>query len=309
VLVVEQAAVTTSPPRWRTASRRCREIDPQIVALGRRFHPEHPYDDPRVTIHVDDARSFLDKTGRQYDLIIFALPDSLVLASNLSGVRLESFLFTRESFQSVQGHLKPDGLFVAYNYFRYDWLVGKLGAMVERVFGERPIYHSYADPDSQRLVFATLFAGPRARQVDLNQPGFGFPADSAAPPATDNWPFLYMRGPGLPAHYTAILGLILAFSFLYLRRLARQPVRGRTGYLLHGRGLHAAGGQEHRPVPAALRVNLAGELPGLLRHPVGGAARQRAGRPLPLHRPPAALLAAGGSSDGQLPASTRPAAV
>jgi len=206
------------------------EIDPQIVALGRRFHPEHPYDDPRVTIHVDDARSFLEKTDRQYDLIVFALPDSLVLASNLSGVRLESFLFTRESFQSVQGHLKPDGLFVLYNYFRYDWLVDKLGAMLEQVFGERPIYHSYADPDSQQLVFATLLAGPKARQVDRNQPGFGFPAVSAAPPATDNWPFLYVRGPGLPAHYTASLGLILAFSFLYLRRLSSRSLFGRENW-------------------------------------------------------------------------------
>jgi len=206
------------------------EIDPQIVALGRRFHPEHPYDDPRVTIHVDDARSFLEKTDRQYDLIIFALPDSLVLASNLSGVRLESYLFTRESFESVQGHLKPDGLFVLYNYFRYDWLVDKLGAMVEQVFGERPIYHSYADPDSQQLVFATLLAEPRARQIDLNQPGFGSPAASAAPPATDNWPFLYMRGPGLPAHYTASLGVILAFSFLYLRRLSPRGLFDRDSW-------------------------------------------------------------------------------
>ncbi|HJX41585.1 MAG TPA: hypothetical protein VJ345_08985, partial [Anaerolineales bacterium] len=200
------------------------EIDPQIVALGRRFHPEHPYDDPRVTIHVDDARSFLEKTDRQYDLIVFALPDSLVLASNLGGLRLESYLFTRESFQSVQRHLKPDGLFVLYNYFRYDWLVDKLGAMVEQVFGERPIYHSYADPDSQQLVFATLFAGPRIRQIDLNQPGFGFPADSSAPPATDDWPFLYLRGPRLPVHYTASLGVILVFSYLYLRRLSPRSL-------------------------------------------------------------------------------------
>ena len=140
------------------------EIDPQIVALGRRFHPEHPYDDPRVTIHVDDARSFLEKTDRQYDLIVFALPDSLVLAPNLGGLRLESYLFTRESFQSVQQHLKPDGLFVLYNYFRYDW------------------------------------------------------------------PFLYLRGPGLPAHYTASLGLILAFSFLYLRRLSSRSLFGRENW-------------------------------------------------------------------------------
>jgi len=200
------------------------EIDPQILALGRRFHPERPYDDPRVTVYIDDARSFLEKSRRQYDLIIFALPDSLVLASNLSGVRLESFLFTREAFESVQRHLRSDGLFVLYNFYRYDWLVDKLGVMVEQVFGEKPVYHTLAEP--AQLVFTTLFAGPMARQIDRSQAGFASPAEASLRPATDNWPFLYMRGPGLPAHYTAILGLILAFSFLYLRRLSPGSLFG-----------------------------------------------------------------------------------
>jgi hypothetical protein len=142
-----------------------------------------------------------------------------VLASNLSGVRLESFLFTVEAFQSAQRHLQPDGLFVLYNYFRHDWLVGKLGGMLAQVFGGRPIYYRYTDPDSQRLVFATLFAGPGAGPIDLNRPGFGYPADADGPPATDDWPFLYLRRPALPAHYTAALVLILAFALLYLRGL------------------------------------------------------------------------------------------
>ena len=38
------------------------EIDPRINAIGRRFHPNQPYDDPRVSIHLDDGRSFV----RQY---------------------------------------------------------------------------------------------------------------------------------------------------------------------------------------------------------------------------------------------------
>lgn len=204
------------------------EIDPQILALGRRFHPERPYDDPRVTVYIDDARSFLEKTGRQYDLIIFALPDSLVLASNLSGVRLESFLFTRESFESVRRHLKPDGLFVLYNFYRYDWLVDKLGVMVEEVFGGQPVYHTLAEPG--QLVFTTLFAGPKASQIDRAQAGFATPAEVSLRPATDNWPFLYLRDPGLPAHYTAILGLILAFSFLYLRRLSPGNLFGQGSW-------------------------------------------------------------------------------
>ena len=40
------------------------EIDPVILKLGQRHHPEHPYDSPRVTAHVDDARAFLEGASR-----------------------------------------------------------------------------------------------------------------------------------------------------------------------------------------------------------------------------------------------------
>ena len=35
------------------------EIDPGLLQLGRELHPDRPYDDPRVTTHVDDGRAFL----------------------------------------------------------------------------------------------------------------------------------------------------------------------------------------------------------------------------------------------------------
>ena len=34
------------------------EIDPRINAIGRAFHPERPYADKRVSIQLDDGRSF-----------------------------------------------------------------------------------------------------------------------------------------------------------------------------------------------------------------------------------------------------------
>ena len=52
------------------------EIDPAILALGKREHPERPYDSPRVSIHLTDARNFLKRTQERYDLILFGLLDS-----------------------------------------------------------------------------------------------------------------------------------------------------------------------------------------------------------------------------------------
>src|SRR5262249_19709636 len=87
------------------------EIDPVLYRIGRDRHPDQPYADPRVSIHLDDGRSFLRKTQAKYDLVIYALVDSLVLQSGYSNLRLESFLFTEEAFQEIKSCLKPGGVF------------------------------------------------------------------------------------------------------------------------------------------------------------------------------------------------------
>src|ERR1019366_10149083 len=67
------------------------EIDPRIVKLGQRLHPEHPYQSERVHIFVNDGRAFFHQallTGKTYDLIVFGLVDSQTALSVLSSLRL-----------------------------------------------------------------------------------------------------------------------------------------------------------------------------------------------------------------------------
>ena len=115
------------------------EIDPAIYTLGRAEHANRPYQDPRVTVHIDDGRSFLRKTHQKYDVVIYALVDSLVLHSGYSSLRLESFLFTKDAFQDVAARLRPGGVFVVYNYFRQGWILGRIDRMSEEVFGTKPL--------------------------------------------------------------------------------------------------------------------------------------------------------------------------
>src|SRR5205807_2216699 len=75
------------------------EIDPVIQRLGREHNADRPYQDPRVEVHLDDGRNFLHSTERKYDLILYALVDSLVLHSGYSNIRLESYLFTQQAFK------------------------------------------------------------------------------------------------------------------------------------------------------------------------------------------------------------------
>ena len=115
------------------------EIDPVIQDIGIHYHPNQPYEDPRVIRHLDDGRHFLRTTDQKYDLVVYALVDSLILHSGYANIRLESYLFTREAMEDVKRVLKPDGVFVTYNYFRQGWIVERVAAMAKDVFGCEPI--------------------------------------------------------------------------------------------------------------------------------------------------------------------------
>src|SRR6266851_5009497 len=64
------------------------EIDPAIQQIGRQYHPDHPYQDPRVVPHLDDGRHFLRSTDQKFDLVAYALVDSLILHSGYANIRL-----------------------------------------------------------------------------------------------------------------------------------------------------------------------------------------------------------------------------
>jgi len=206
------------------------EIDPQIIAMGKTYHPADPYHDPRVEIHVEDARSFMERSNREYDLIVFALPDSLVLATSMSSLRLESFLFTQEAFEAAQRMLSEDGLFVLYNYYRSDWLVSKLASMAEEVFGQAPIVYRLPDPEYDELEFAVVFVGPGIRKLSVPRAEQPISQLQRLPPATDNWPFLYLREPSIPLEYALALVPMLVFSVLYISKLSPPGAITGTGW-------------------------------------------------------------------------------
>src|SRR6266516_5461216 len=99
------------------------EIDPTILQLGVRFNPDHPYSDPRVHTVINDGRAFLENTTEKFDLIIFALPDSITLTSSNTSLRLESFLLTQDALKTARSRLTSNGILILYNFYRHDWLV------------------------------------------------------------------------------------------------------------------------------------------------------------------------------------------
>ncbi|MEU4516395.1 spermidine synthase [Nonomuraea wenchangensis] len=191
------------------------EIDPKLRELGGSVHPDRPYDDPRVTTHITDGRAFLERGGGAYDLILFALPDSLTLVSGASSLRLESYLFTEEAMRAARAHLKPGGTFSMYNYYRESWLVDRLAATMQSAFGHKPCVDVVSTAGQQAVITAGLTAADQRCAAEWPGAAAGTP-----PPADDDRPFLYLHDAAIPPLYLVTLGLILAVSLLAVRVVA-----------------------------------------------------------------------------------------
>ena len=241
------------------------EIDPVLNQLGRRDHPDRPYDDQRVSIRIDDGRSFVRKTPRTYDLVSYAVVDSLVLHSGYSSLRLESFLFTEQALQDIKQKLKPDGVFAMYNIYRQGWVVARLAKLAEKVFGTKPLvlslpYQSEIIPEGNQgnnLTLLLVGLSPSSRldaivakfkgdgffwvneapkwNEDVNAFGLGPPEVVGAQAKdwqkvglaavdtsgvkwlpTDDWPFLYLREPTIPALNLRWMLLVVILSLALL---------------------------------------------------------------------------------------------
>jgi spermidine synthase len=225
------------------------EIDPKLHELGVALHPDHPYDDPRVTVYINDGRAYLRHTDAKYDLIIFALTDSLVLTSSQANLRLESFLFTTESMIEARRHLNPDGALVLYNFYREDWSIRKLAGMLGTAFGQPPYVVTYgawgraavfvsgprvtAAPENVRQPYAE-HAQPIAAlgPGDLPEIGRGLlSGDSSLQPASDDWPFFYLHDAEIPRVYVFGIGMVLAMTIILTAGMA--PVRLLRGTQWH----------------------------------------------------------------------------
>ncbi|MEM1157717.1 MAG: hypothetical protein AAF649_02175 [Verrucomicrobiota bacterium] len=195
------------------------EIDPAIVRIGHLLHPEHPYGDPRVTVHVTDARAFLQKTRKTYDLIVFGTLDSHAAFSSLSSLRMDNYVFTEESLIRARELLNPGGG-ISINYFAInDWLSQRHFDMLSQA-GKYSVL-SYKSTSNQEILLMSgqlfdeslpLGATNYVRTDYKHIPG-------KVTPTTDDWPFLFLEKPGIPFHYLMPMGFILIGSFFMMKRI------------------------------------------------------------------------------------------
>jgi len=210
------------------------EIDPAILRLGRR-HPEHPYDDPRVAIHLTDARAFMKRATTKYDLILFGLLDSHTQLSDYSNMRIDNFVYTEESFREARALLAPDGVLFVKFQVNQPWLGRRLSAMLTDTFGKTAtvffVQSSYSAGATEFAISASdqvegkLAADARLRQfVDAHRPPFlDLPATTGT---SDDWPYLYHQGHWIPGIFflLSVLVVLLAAGFYFQIPEARSRV-------------------------------------------------------------------------------------
>lgn len=199
------------------------EIDPRLYQLGIELNPDRPYADDRVEMHIDDGRAYLERSSDRYDLVVFALPDSLTLVAGQSSLRLESYLFTIQAMETARAHLAPGGVFAMYNYYREPWLIDRLAGTLARVYGHPPCIDTVGEIGG----LAALTIGLEAD--DVTCPTVWTQTGPVPAPTTDDYPFLYLRTPSIPDFYLLTIGLILLASVAFVR-MAAGPIRPMLRY-------------------------------------------------------------------------------
>jgi spermidine synthase len=85
------------------------EIDPSVIALSKEYLPmvsRGAFDDPRLTVEIDDGSLFVKNTEESYDVI---------LCDSTDPIGPGEVLFTEEFYRDCKSCLKEGGIFVNQN--------------------------------------------------------------------------------------------------------------------------------------------------------------------------------------------------
>jgi len=199
------------------------DIDGAIVDMGRQHHPEHPYDDPRVRVIIDDARhAFKTLAPGSYDEVLFGQLDSHT-ALGASSVRLDNYVFTQESFSDAARLVRPGGVIVLSIVTRVDWMRERYARMLEHACGA-PVEHTEFPTSSMYTCHPTKAdPDPTATGIAIKVP-------------VDDWPFPYLPGRSIPLSYVIVIAMLVGTSLFWLRRngigaVAVTPAHGHMFFL------------------------------------------------------------------------------
>lgn len=209
------------------------EIDPSIIEMGRRHHPERPYDSPKVEVINDDARSFFATTDKQFDVIVFGLLDSHTMTA-MTNARLDHYVYTKESIERARSLLAKGGVMVLSFEAEKNYIADRMAGCLNDVFGRKP--DVFRIPSSDSGWGGVMFVTGDTNAIETSLASNGRltqriakwkaerPLDINYTTATtsDDWPYIYLRSPRIPTLYYLLAGLMVAL-IVYCNRRLKTP--------------------------------------------------------------------------------------
>ncbi|GAA2757158.1 SAM-dependent methyltransferase [Actinopolymorpha rutila] len=136
------------------------EVDPALVRLAGNRHPDHPYADSRVTVHLADPRAYLDRATGRYDLVLVtaAVGRDVLPGTGTPG---SSYALTTEAFGQARRLLAPGGTVAV----EYDQAAVSSGGGGESRSGRAGRQGSTDSPAARRIAttLAAAFDRPACR--------------------------------------------------------------------------------------------------------------------------------------------------
>ncbi len=198
------------------------DIDPGIIEIGKRLHPEQPYATTRVTPYANDARAFLKSTDAQYDLVLFGLLDSQQVLSAFGSVRLDNFVYTMEGMSDAYARVKPNGMLVVTFDLFQPWMGERISNVLRAATEKTPLVLDAYHGTVFMIRKGEPFSGDEISRGLAQLGGVVKPMELAASGisvTTDDWPYLYLRERTMPFAYWTMLPLLALVSVLVARRV------------------------------------------------------------------------------------------
>ena len=205
------------------------EIDPVIGKLGVQFHPEKPYSAKNVNFIINDARNAIKYANKKYDLILYSVLDSHSNLSGKGGIRLDSFVYTEESFKEAREKLSTNGYLVLSFAISTQELGIKIFKMLEKAFnGKKPIVlassqeiDTFVDQKYIFVISENLDQFDKIKETKFNETNIfeNNQISKNIDVSTDDWPFFYMVKKVYPISYLVVILLVFISSYFFVKKV------------------------------------------------------------------------------------------
>lgn len=216
------------------------DIDGEIIELGKKHHPESPYDSEAVVPIVNDARAFFEQyDGPPFDVVCYGLLDSHAMFSSMSSLRLDNFVYTKNGIEAGWRHVSDKGhMSLSFWAFSSQWIAERLYWTIAEATGTEPLciingeygFTYVVAKDWNAMDLSVL---KKSRQYRRYRP---LRNREMTKITSDDWPFLYLNPNVVPWTYMIVIAIICVISlalisFTYRIKNVRQDFDTTTFFL------------------------------------------------------------------------------